>query len=46
MTTDGDVTLKGNSGSIVFGTDPEAPNFSVSTDGIIYCEGIVCRGDI
>ena len=46
MTTNGDVTLKGNSGSIVFGTDPEAPNFSVSTDGIIYCEGIVCRGDI
>ena len=46
MTTDGDVTLKGNSGSIIFGTDPEAPNFSVSTDGIIYCEGIVCRGDI
>lgn len=46
MDTQGNVTLKGNTGYIRFGLDDESPNFSVSTDGIIYCQGIVCFGDI
>ena len=46
MTTKGDVTLKGKTGQIWFGQDENNATFYVDPDGIIFCKGIICDGNI
>lgn len=46
MNTAGNVTLQGTSGFIQFGTNMNAPAFSVDTEGVVMCRKIICSGII